>query len=127
MGYLFVGDSQKQRCLSYDEKPQRLWIWLRDMGKHPAFMLKQMDDVKSPITVIRERHAGRQSTLTDHLVSESSDHPRSDVRHSPYTADSNVRDSSVARKYAPAINGATYAIAIFPYWAEAPDEMDVTL
>ncbi|KIM88352.1 hypothetical protein PILCRDRAFT_814250 [Piloderma croceum F 1598] len=120
------GDSQKQRCLSYDEKPLRLWIWLRDMGKHPAFMLKHIDDVKSPISVIRERHAGRQPTFTDFSVS-GLDHAGADLRDSTYSVHSNVRDSSVATRHTSAIMGATYAVAIFPYWAEAPDELDVAL
>lgn len=96
------------------------------MGKHPAFILKHIDDVKSPISVIRERHAGRQPTFTDFSVSES-DHAGPDLRDSTYSVHSNVRDGTVATRHTSTTMGATYAVAIFPYWAEAPDELDVAL
>lgn len=117
------GDPQKQRCLSYDEKPLQLWIRLRNAGKHPAFVLKHIDDIKSPIAVIRQRQAERQATSTESYASDL-DNAGSDVKDATDTAHSNVRGSPIP---AESIIGASYAVAIFPYWAVAPDELDIKL
>jgi len=112
-------EQQKERCLSYDEKPLRLWIWLRDKGKHPAFVIKHMDEVKSPIALIREKHAHRRASSIGSFYSDS-DNAGSDARDIAGTSHSNVPidlDDTLR----------TYAVAIFPYWAEAPDELDVRL
>lgn len=103
------GYTQKQRCLSYDEKPLQLWILLKNMGKNPAFMVKHFDDIKSPISVIRERHMGRHGADS-------------------HIRDSNFRNGSITTgpTTLPVV-GATYAVAIFPYWAEASDELDAAL
>ena len=119
-----LGDSQKQRCISYDEKPLKLWIWLRNTGKHPAFMLKHFDDLQSPISVIRERHARRQAASTGALDFGSAG---SDIRDATVVSGLDVRDGSIAMGDTLPATGVTYAVAIFPYWAEAPDELDAAL
>jgi hypothetical protein len=112
-------DQPIQHCFSYDEKPLQAWAWLSAQGKHPAFIIKHENEVESPITVIRERHARRQASSAGSFAFES-DNAGSDVRYRNENAHSNVRDS-------PSVAGIGYAVAVFPYRAEAPDELDVGL
>lgn len=119
-------DEPVQHCFSYDEKPLQAWAWLSAKGKHPAFMIKHVDEVKSPIAIIRERHARRQASSAGSLASES-DSAGSDVRYRNDNAHSNVQANTASVDSSPSVTGAGYAVAVFPYRAEAPDELDVEL
>lgn len=120
MLWLLLDDPPIQRCFSYDEKPLQVWTWLRAKGKHPAFMIKHVNEIKSPITVIRERHAERQASLR-------SGGAVSGIGHRNSNAHPDVRDSVTTTENTVSARGASYAVAIFPYWAEAADELDVNL
>ena len=117
--------TQKQHCHSYDEKPLQLWIWLRNTGRHPAFLLRPFDEIKSPISLVRERRRAitttthnNNNTSTLHATTSPS-RPGAGAAHVGHDA-SHPRTSSQSHR-------TTYAVAVFPYWAEAPDELDAAL
>ncbi|KAF8479725.1 hypothetical protein DFH94DRAFT_631917, partial [Russula ochroleuca] len=51
-----------ERCLSYDEKPLLLFQKLKDASKSPVFMLKHIKDIRSPLTVARQKQAARKAS-----------------------------------------------------------------
>jgi bZIP factor len=63
-----------ERCLSYDEKPLLLFQNFKEAKKNPAFMIRHIKDVRSPIVIAQQKHAVRKASsipLTNMTMSDN--------------------------------------------------------
>ncbi|KAJ7872388.1 hypothetical protein B0H13DRAFT_2553738, partial [Mycena leptocephala] len=108
--------NRMERCLSYDEKPLVLFQKFKDAKKNPAFMLKHIKDIRSPIAVAHQKHAARKASsipLTSMTMSG--------------TAITNSNNGGEASKSSDSEVTVSYAVAIYPWMAEQEDEFDVVV
>ncbi|KAJ7909385.1 hypothetical protein B0H13DRAFT_1475749, partial [Mycena leptocephala] len=110
-------DNRIERCLTYDEKPLVLFQKLKDAKKNPAFMLKHIKDIRSPIAVAHQKHAARKSSSIPKLTSMTMSGPA-------VTKSNNGREASKSSDSEVTVS---YAVAIYPYMAEQGDEFDVVV
>ncbi|KAJ7585035.1 hypothetical protein C8J56DRAFT_1027479 [Mycena floridula] len=103
------GDAtRRERCLSYDEKPMLLFQKLKNASQNPALTVKHIKDIPSPITLGYKKRAMRRAEfggLNPPAMSSSS-------RLSQTTSDYTILG---------------YAVAVYPYVAEQPDEFDISV
>ncbi|KAF7321965.1 hypothetical protein MKEN_00719000 [Mycena kentingensis (nom. inval.)] len=104
-----------ERCLSYDEKPLLLFQRLKIEGKDPVFMLKHIQDIRSPVSVAKEKNAARKAVVAPPAAE--------DAAHD--VAALNVPAQSTAKRTNMAAEG--YAVAIYPYMADQTDELDIVV
>ncbi|KAJ7909401.1 hypothetical protein B0H13DRAFT_1540325, partial [Mycena leptocephala] len=116
--------NRMERCLSYDEKPLLLFQNFKEAKKNPAFMIRHIKDVRSPIVIAQQKHAVRKASSIPLTNMTMSDNEREGLKPS---------DSEVTPNTAPEMPPilcdwiVSYAVAIFPYMAEQEDEFDVVV
>lgn len=139
-----------ERCLAYDEKPLMLFQRLKENNANPVFMLRNIKDIKSPITVASAKHAMRRDRrpanagtgldrppIMDHQGAAIARPTR--LHHPPVLlpvgkdrdrekADYDEKDDLEGEKPPPSPSDpAGYCISIYPYLAEREDEFDVAV
>jgi bZIP factor len=90
---------------------------LKDAKKNPAFMLKHIKDIRSPIAVAHQKHAARKASSIPKLMSMAMSDPA-------VTKANNGREASKSSDSEVTVS---YAVAIYPYMAEQEDEFDVVV
>ncbi|CAG8451662.1 14645_t:CDS:2, partial [Acaulospora colombiana] len=117
-------DHPTERCLSYDEKPLLLFQKLKEANQNPVFTLKNIKDIKSPVStaeeIINSLRLNRRTTqfLNKDLPPAPNEYSRLPQQTAVY--DPQYSDDMLAEN-----NGT--AVAIYPYVPELEDELNVTV
>ncbi|CAG8760490.1 10076_t:CDS:2, partial [Acaulospora morrowiae] len=121
-------DHPTERCLSYDEKPLLLFQKLKEANQNPVFTLKNIKDIKSPVSTAEEIISSlKPNRRTTQFLNK--DLPPAPNEYSNLPQPSNAYNSVIDEQYPEEtlIEGNGTAVAIYPYVPALEDELNVTV
>ncbi|KAF4564496.1 Adaptor for signal transduction [Pleurotus pulmonarius] len=130
-------ENRIEHCLSWDGRPLAKFMKLKNAGKDPAFILKRLESLPSPIVIAQKKIAARTNAGHDDTESVL------DIRSlglgegtMGQLVDSTTSEEALAHGRprhghgfcnSTAADIRSYAVAVYPYIAAQGDEFDVAV